>query len=63
MIRDVSQAGFGQPFLLRHVTKATAAIANPDLPSLLVTTRRTVYRCHILDHEDLGMMAVIEIRA
>ena len=24
---------------------------------------RTVYRCHILDHEDLGMMAVIEMRA
>ena len=24
---------------------------------------RTVYHCHILDHEDLGMMAVIEMRA
>jgi FtsP/CotA-like multicopper oxidase with cupredoxin domain len=23
---------------------------------------RTVYHCHILDHEDLGMMAVIEMR-
>jgi FtsP/CotA-like multicopper oxidase with cupredoxin domain len=24
---------------------------------------RTVYHCHILDHEDLGMMAVIEMRS
>ena len=24
---------------------------------------RTVYHCHILDHEDLGMMGVIEMRA
>jgi FtsP/CotA-like multicopper oxidase with cupredoxin domain len=24
---------------------------------------RTVYHCHILDHEDLGMMAVIEMGA
>src|SRR6516164_9772011 len=24
---------------------------------------RTVYHCHILDHEDLGMMAVVEMRA
>jgi FtsP/CotA-like multicopper oxidase with cupredoxin domain len=24
---------------------------------------RTVYHCHILDHEDLGMMGVIETRA
>jgi len=22
---------------------------------------RTVYHCHILDHEDLGMMGVIEV--
>jgi FtsP/CotA-like multicopper oxidase with cupredoxin domain len=26
-------------------------------------TGRTVYHCHILDHEDLGMMAVIEMGA
>jgi FtsP/CotA-like multicopper oxidase with cupredoxin domain len=26
-------------------------------------TGRTVYHCHNLDHEDLGMMAVIEMRA
>ncbi|OFI38197.1 copper oxidase [Arthrobacter sp. SW1] len=25
-------------------------------------TGRTVYHCHILDHEDLGMMGVIEVR-
>ena len=24
---------------------------------------RTVYHCHILDHEDLGMMGVVEMRA
>jgi len=24
-------------------------------------TGRTVYYCHILDHEDLGMMGVIEV--
>ena len=24
-------------------------------------TGRTVYHCHILDHEDLGMMGVIEV--
>ncbi|MEV1284569.1 multicopper oxidase domain-containing protein, partial [Modestobacter sp. NPDC049651] len=24
---------------------------------------RTVYHCHILDHEDQGMMAVIEARS
>jgi FtsP/CotA-like multicopper oxidase with cupredoxin domain len=24
---------------------------------------RTVYHCHIVDHEDLGMMGVIEMRA
>jgi FtsP/CotA-like multicopper oxidase with cupredoxin domain len=24
---------------------------------------RTVYHCHILDHEDLGMMAVVEMQA
>jgi FtsP/CotA-like multicopper oxidase with cupredoxin domain len=24
---------------------------------------RTVYHCHILDHEDLGMMGVIRVRA
>jgi FtsP/CotA-like multicopper oxidase with cupredoxin domain len=24
---------------------------------------RMSYHCHILDHEDLGMMAVVEIRA
>ena len=24
---------------------------------------RTVYHCHILDHEELGMMGVLEIRA
>ncbi|HEX9226680.1 MAG TPA: multicopper oxidase domain-containing protein, partial [Arthrobacter sp.] len=23
---------------------------------------RSVYHCHILDHEDLGMMAAIEVR-
>ena len=23
---------------------------------------RSVYHCHILDHEDLGMMGVIEVR-
>ena len=23
---------------------------------------RTVYHCHILDHEDLGMMGIIEVR-
>ena len=23
---------------------------------------RTVYHCHILDHEDLGMMGVVEVR-
>jgi FtsP/CotA-like multicopper oxidase with cupredoxin domain len=25
-------------------------------------TGRTVYHCHILDHEDLGMMGVIDVR-
>ena len=25
-------------------------------------TGRTVYHCHILDHEDQGMMGVIEVR-
>lgn len=25
-------------------------------------TGRSVYHCHILDHEDLGMMGVIEVR-
>jgi FtsP/CotA-like multicopper oxidase with cupredoxin domain len=25
-------------------------------------TGRTVFHCHILDHEDLGMMGVIEAR-
>jgi FtsP/CotA-like multicopper oxidase with cupredoxin domain len=24
---------------------------------------RTVYHCHILDHEDLGMMGLVEARA
>jgi FtsP/CotA-like multicopper oxidase with cupredoxin domain len=24
---------------------------------------RTVYHCHILDHEDLGIMAVVEMHA
>ncbi|MGE0688042.1 MAG: multicopper oxidase domain-containing protein, partial [Dehalococcoidia bacterium] len=24
-------------------------------------TGKTVYHCHILDHEDLGMMGVIEV--
>ena len=24
-------------------------------------TGRTVYHCHILDHEDLGMMGIIEV--
>ncbi|HEY4558608.1 MAG TPA: multicopper oxidase domain-containing protein, partial [Enteractinococcus sp.] len=23
---------------------------------------KTVYHCHVLDHEDLGMMGVIEVR-
>jgi FtsP/CotA-like multicopper oxidase with cupredoxin domain len=26
------------------------------------TPGRTVYHCHILDHEDLGMMGVIDVR-
>jgi FtsP/CotA-like multicopper oxidase with cupredoxin domain len=26
-------------------------------------TGRTVYHCHILDHEDLGMMGVIRVDA
>ena len=25
-------------------------------------TGRTVYHCHILDHEDLGMMATIDVQ-
>jgi len=25
-------------------------------------TGRSVYHCHILDHEDLGMMGVVEVR-
>jgi FtsP/CotA-like multicopper oxidase with cupredoxin domain len=25
-------------------------------------TGRSVYHCHILDHEDLGMMATVEVR-
>ena len=25
-------------------------------------TGRTVYHCHILDHEDLGMMATVVVR-
>ncbi|MDJ0515155.1 MAG: multicopper oxidase domain-containing protein [Trichodesmium sp. MO_231.B1] len=25
--------------------------------------RKTVYHCHILDHEDLGMMGNLEIKA
>lgn len=25
-------------------------------------TGRTVYHCHILDHEDLGMMGTVEVR-
>jgi FtsP/CotA-like multicopper oxidase with cupredoxin domain len=26
-------------------------------------TGKTVYHCHILDHEDLGMMATLQINA
>jgi FtsP/CotA-like multicopper oxidase with cupredoxin domain len=32
----------------------TVLVAFDDFPG------RTVYHCHILDHEDLGMMAIIE---
>ena len=33
----------------------TVRIAFDRLPA------RTVYHCHILDHEDLGMMGVVEV--
>lgn len=36
-----------------------------DLRSLAIRsyeTPRSVYHCHILDHEDLGMVGVIEVR-
>ena len=37
-------------------SRVTVRIAFDDF------TGRSVYHCHILDHEDLGMMGVIEVR-
>ncbi|KDE97014.1 hypothetical protein Y900_027315 [Mycolicibacterium aromaticivorans JS19b1 = JCM 16368] len=36
--------------------RVTVRVAFDDFPG------RTVYHCHILDHEDAGMMGVVEAR-
>ena len=47
--RDIANVPMGRSLRMR--------IPFRDFPG------RTVYHCHILDHEDLGMMAVIEMRS
>ena len=42
--------------MVRANSRATVRVAFRDF------TGRSVYHCHILDHEDLGMMGVIEVR-
>jgi FtsP/CotA-like multicopper oxidase with cupredoxin domain len=41
---------------VRANSRATVRIAFRDFSG------RSVYHCHILDHEDQGMMGVIEVR-
>jgi FtsP/CotA-like multicopper oxidase with cupredoxin domain len=38
-------------------------IVNGAKPDPVSGVGRTTYHCHIIDHEDLGMMGVIEMRA
>ncbi|MEO0878059.1 MAG: multicopper oxidase domain-containing protein, partial [Bacteroidota bacterium] len=54
----------GQPESLR-AWKDTVAIGSYETVTLRVKfedfTGRSVYHCHILDHEDQGMMGIVEI--
>ena len=60
------------PFVVEGVEdemgwKDTVNVPAQDSVTIVVpfvgVTGRTVYHCHILDHEDLGMMGVIEVSA
>ncbi|HEX9226636.1 MAG TPA: multicopper oxidase domain-containing protein, partial [Arthrobacter sp.] len=54
--RDVGPVEMRDVVNVRAGGRATVRIAFRDFRG------RSVYHCHILDHEDLGMMAVIEVR-
>lgn len=54
--RPVEPAGLRDVVNVPANGRATVRIAFRDFSG------RSVYHCHILDHEDLGMMGVIEVR-
>ncbi len=59
----IQRNGQTEPF---RAWKDTVAVGGYETVTLRVTfedfTGRTVYHCHILDHEDQGMMGIVEIQ-
>lgn len=54
--REVTEIAWQDVVNIPARNRVTVRVAFDDYPG------RTVYHCHILDHEDLGMMGVIEAR-
>jgi FtsP/CotA-like multicopper oxidase with cupredoxin domain len=54
--RDVSEPRWQDVVNVPARGEVTVLVAFDDFPG------RTVYHCHILDHEDAGMMATITVR-
>ncbi|WP_239033352.1 multicopper oxidase domain-containing protein [Leptothermofonsia sichuanensis] len=60
----IARNGKPEPY---RVWKDTVLVKGAETVQIRIPFRdfvgRTVYHCHILDHEDLGMMGILEIQA